>query len=355
MNFLIDTNILISAEPTSPDDVERVTPLVAALLGEIVRGHHGLWIHPESVREVSGDRDTSRCTTRLLLVAKYPELKHPPPMSARLIAAFGAPVPGSHNEVDLLLLSAVDADAADYFITEDERIHKRARRSGLSTRVLTVADALATIRALFPTVPAPPPHVVATVAHTLRDDPIFATLRADYAGFDAWLSKCKREQRLTWVIERDGRYVGVCLIKDEPPPVPDAFGKAAKICTFKVSDDFRGFRYGELLLKTVFAYFTRNDYGATFVDVLPKHEHLIDLFDDFGFQPVLTKSTTELVMLKRFQPGPNEATLGPLAFNVAYGPHAIRLSGAQIFVIPIQPRFNQLLFPESEQQLQFKT
>ncbi len=355
MNFLIDTNILISAEPTSPDDVEPVTQLVATLLGELNRGNHAHWIHPESVREVSGDKDAARRTTRLVLVAKYPQLKHPPSMSARLVDTFGAPAQGSHNEVDLLLLSAVDADAVDYLVTEDDRLHRRARRAGLASRALNVADALATIRALFPAVPVPPPHVSATVAHTLHDDPILDTLRADYPDFDAWLSKCKREQRLTWLIDRQGHYAGLCIVKDETPPVPGFRGKSAKICTFKVSDKFRGYRYGELLLKAVFTYFVQNGYAATFVDVLPKHENLISLFEDFGFGAVATKARGELVMLKRFVPVPTETPLRPLEFNILYGPHAVRVADAQVFVIPIQPRFNQLLFPEAEQQLQLKS
>lgn len=182
MNFLLDTNILVSADPTSADNIEQLTPLVAELLGLLNAGRHGIWIHPASVQELAGDKDQERREMRRLLLGKYPQLPHPPGQSARLVEVLGSPAKGSHNEIDLLLLSALDAEAVDCFVTQDDGIHRRARRTNLSDRVLRVADAMAIIRALFPTIPVPPPHVVATVAHALHDDPIFDTLRADYDG-----------------------------------------------------------------------------------------------------------------------------------------------------------------------------
>lgn len=355
MNFLLDTNILIGAEPTRAEDVEHRTPLIADLLGAISRGQHGMWIHPASVQEIKGDKDAVRRDTRLLLLGKYPELQFAPSLSARLVSILGTPVPGSHNEIDMLLLSALDADAVDYFVTEDDRLHKRANRAGLSGRVLYAADALATIRGLFPSVPTPPPHVAAMLAHALRDDPIFATLRDDYLGFDNWLTKCKREQRRVWVIEAQDQYAGLCIVKDEELSNNRTAGKTLKLCTFKVSDTFRGLRYGELLLKTLFAYINENSYTTAFVEVFPKHEYLLRLFEDFGFRRTESKSNGEIVMIKAFRPEPDAPALGALEFNITYGPFALTMTGAQVFVVPIQPRFHQLLFPESEQQLQLKT
>lgn len=355
MNFLLDTNILIGAEPTRPEDVERCTPLIADLLGAIARGQHGMWVHPASVREIKGDKDTVRRDTRLMLLGKYPELQFPPSLSTKLTSIVGTPIPGSHNEIDMLLLSAVEADAVDYFVTEDERLHKRAHRTGLSCRVLYAADALATIRGLFPSTPTPPPHVTTMLAHALRDDPIFATLREDYPGFDKWLTKCKREQRRVWVIDAQDQYAGLCIVKDEELPSNHATGKTLKLCTFKVSDGFRGLRYGELLLKALFSYVVENGYTAAFVEVFPKHEYLLRLFEDFGFRRIESKSSGELVMVKAFRPEPDAPVREPLDFNVLYGPFAITMTGTQAFVVPIRPRFHQLLFPESEHQLQLKT
>lgn len=353
MNFLIDTNILISAEPTRSEDVEHRTPVTAQLLGAISQGQHGVFVHPASVDEVAGDKDPLRRGTRLVLLDKYPKLQFPPGLHSRLTTALGAPPPRSHHEVDMLLLSAVEADAVDYFVTEDERLHKRASRAGLASRVLYAADALATIRGLFPSIPTPPPHVRAILAHALRDDEIFSSLRRDYTTFDAWLTKCKREQRRVWVIETGQSYAGLCIVNDEN--LPNTPGKTLKLCTFKVSDSYRGLRYGELLLKAVFQYLTENAYSATFVEVFPKHEYLMRLFGEFGFSLFETKSNGELVMRKVFQAPPDAPALTPLEYNVLYGPHRLTMAAADVFVVPIQPRFHQLLFPESETQLQLRT
>lgn len=355
MNFLLDTNILIGAEPTSPKDLEEGTAVIADFLKAISLGRHGMWIHPASVSEIRGDKDEARRETRLVLIRKYSELPSPPGLSPRLLSVLSSPMPGSHHHIDMLLLSAVEADAVDYFVTEDERLHKRALRTGLANRVLYAADALATLRGLFPSIPTPPPHVRATVAHELQDDPIFASLREDYPGFDSWLTKCKREQRRVWIIEARKQYAGLCIVKDEPLPNHSSSGKALKLCTFKVSDAFRGLRYGELLLKTLFSYLVENNYESVFVDVFPKHEYLLRLFEDFGFHRHETKSSGEAVMLKVFRPDAEASSLSALEFNIAFGPHALKMADSRVFVVPIRPQFHRLLFPESEQQLQLKT
>jgi GNAT superfamily N-acetyltransferase len=324
MHFLLDTNILISAEPTRSGDVEARTPAVVDLLRALSEGHHRISIHPASVTEASGDKDEERRNVRLLLLGKYPQLAEPPDLSARLTSVLGHPKAGSHNAVDLLLLSAVDADAIDYLITEDDGIHRRARRCSLRDRVLTVSEALATVRALFPTVPFPPPRVSPVLAHSLREDPIFDSLRLDYRGFDEWLRKCKREQRPAWVVEVDDRYAGICIVKEEAFPSHGPSGKTLKICTFKVSESYRGFRYGELLLKAVFAYGIQNGFLKMFVEVFPKHYGLVDLFTDFGFEDVGESKSNERVLLKMLRPSvANASNLSPLEFNIKYGPHAI--------------------------------
>ncbi|UQA62561.1 GNAT family N-acetyltransferase [Polyangium aurulentum] len=352
MHFLLDTNVLISAEPTRPGDVEARTPAVIELLRALSEGHHRISLHPASITEASGDKDEERRNIRLLLFGKYSQLAEPPALSARLTSVIGTPKPGTHNAVDLLLLSAVDADAVDYLITEDDGIHRRARRCSLRDRVLTISEALATVRALFPTVPFPPPRVSAILAHSLREDPIFGSFRVDYEGFDEWLKKCKREQRQTWVVETDERYAGVCIVNEDAFPSQGPVGKTLKICTFKIAESYRGFRYGELLLKTVFAYAVQNRFVKIFVEVFPKHYSLLDLFADFGFEDVGESKKKERVLLKSLQPSAADvADLSPIEVNIKYGPHAIRLAGARVFVVPIQPRFHRLLFPECEPQL----
>lgn len=349
MRFLLDTNILIPAEPTSADDVEPGTRVVAELLQLLGRGGHQFVLHPATVREIRGDKDATRRELRLLLSKKYPLLEAPPPLDPALTSVLGSPASGSHDEVDLTILSAVAADCVDYLVTDDTKLRQRAQRVGLAERVVTAADASTILRGLFPLIPAPPPLVDPDPAYSLNEkDPIFESLRSDYPPFDDWFKKCKREHRQTWVVKTGNRYAGICIVNPERLPQYGLSGKTLKLCTFKVSDDFRGHRYGELLLKTVFAYLQENAYEGAFIEVYPKHEELIELLKDFGFEEVGTKATEEVILAKGLVP-PQETHLDPLAFNVRYGPHQVSVGDAAgAFIVPIQPQYHRLLFPEAE-------
>jgi hypothetical protein len=357
VRFMLDTNILIPAEPTRLDDVESSTAAITTLLGLLAAGGHMSIVHPASRIELAGDRDPARAKARGVLLQKYPALDYPPGLSSRLVFALGVPRAASNSEVDLLLLSAVDANAVDYFVTEDDGIHRRANRVGLSDRVLTIADAIAMVRALFPTVPEAPPLVTPLVAHQLDDsDPIFGSFRQDYAGFDAWLVKCKREHRRAWVIHAGDRYAALCIVNDETANQYGFPGRTLKICSFKIAEGFRGYRYGELILKTVFAYLVENKYSGVFLEAFSKHQELFTLLSEFGFDDVRESSKGERVLFKQMKPHAHDAHgLGPLAFNVKYGPYAISLIGAQVFVVPIQKHFHELLFPELRTQLELAT
>jgi len=356
MRFLLDTNIVIPAEPTSAEDVEARTPSVVGLLKALSLGRHIAYLHPASLRELRGDRNQARAETRGVLIGKYAELPRPPGMSKRLVEELGAPPPGSNSEIDLLLLSALDADAVDYFVTEDDGIHRRARRVGLAERVLTVADAINAVQALFSTVPERLPFVVPKFAHELDEtQPIFASFREDYPQFDAWLVRCKREHRQTWVIQTGNVYQGLCIVKTEAANDYGFPGKILKLCSFKIADNFRGNRYGELLLKTLFSYLVENHYDGVYVEAFEKHGPLLTLLADFGFEDACASKKGERVLLKKLRAWEGDQSLGPNEYHIKYGPHALTLKGAQLFVVPIQPKYHKLLFPELEEQLPLGT
>lgn len=352
MQFLLDTNVVIPAEPTSRGDVEPTTPAIADLIQLLNRGTHTTYVHPASFRELQDDKDHQRREVRSLLLRKYTELPEPPELRSRLVAVLGRPRARSNHETDMLLLSAVDANAVDYLVTEDEGIHRRARRVGLEDRVLTVADAIVSVRALFPTIPTAPPLVTSMLAHQLNEaDPIFTSFRASYAPFDDWLAKCKREHRRTWVIRMTGDYAGVCIVANQSPNDYGIAGKVLKICSFKIGDQFRGNRYGELLLKALFGYLTENAYHAAFVEVFPDQQELLSFLAAFGFDDRFESTKRERVLVKAFAPPPGAARqFSALDFHIRFGPLNIKADSARIFVVPIQPRYHRLLFPELEPQ-----
>src|SRR5262249_33656035 len=152
----------------------------------------------------------------------------------------------------------------------DGGIHKKAKRLQLADRVFRVREALTSLEQLFG-VPQPPPAVRAVKVHAInRGDPIFNSIRQDYVGFDGWLDKCALEHRQGWLVEADGHYGGLTIVNHERSQAYGLPGKVLKVCTLKVSERHNGFRYGELLLKTVFDFALRRGFDHLFVEVFEK-------------------------------------------------------------------------------------
>ncbi|HZI15186.1 MAG TPA: GNAT family N-acetyltransferase [Myxococcus sp.] len=354
MKFLIDTNVLIPLEPTAPEQVEAMTRPALDLLRAIEEAGYQLFIHPDMAMDVERDRDEPRRRLRELLLKKYLPLPDPPQVPADWEPRLGRPVYGTNDWVDHRLLAALRANAISVLVTEDRRIHKKAERVGLRHRVATIGDALALVQGLRDKFTQPPPAVEFTYAYNVDlEDPFFDSLRGDYRGFDDWLRRCQEQHRRCWVVRSEGRRLAaLCLIKDEQGALGIP-GKMLKLCTFKVAPEHRGRRLGELLLKSVFAYVSRNGHDSIYVTAFEKQGELIALFEDFGFQVHERTEAGELALVKRLRLGTPPEGLAPLEFHVRCGPPAMQLV-EPAFVIPIEPRFHNLLFPDADAQLQLQ-
>ena len=111
-------------------------------------------------------------------------------------AKFGA-MPKPNDEVDVALLHALDINAVDFLVTQDQGIHTRARRTSpaLGNRILTVSDAVVWLRAAFESLQVRLPLVEGLPSHAVPlSDEIFDSLREGYPGFDQWWrTKCVAE------------------------------------------------------------------------------------------------------------------------------------------------------------------
>lgn len=332
------------------DDIEDKSEVAADLAHMTSRIGGHLLLHPEGIEELDHDRDQDRRRVRQLQVLSYERLANPPPISL-VEDKLGTVDPDSNDWTDHHLLAAVKGNAVHYLITEDDRIHRKARRLGLDERVLRISASVDYLRTLLNEPTSPPPDVHVRFVHELnRNDPIFNSLRDDYPGFDSWLDKAAREQRRAWTVEPEGHLAGICLWKD----ADDEYhlgGKVMKVSTFKVSDRHRGHRYGDLLLKALFQHLHLNSYDHAWLTILPKHEELVGLLEEFGFETLIGRQTNlgEAVMAKRLAPD-EEHRLDAFEFHRRYGPPALGSSDAPVFIVPVQPRYHRLLFPEFEQQ-----
>ncbi len=352
MRLLVDTNILIPLEPTVPEGAEPTTAVAAELVG-LAQGAHLILVHPKSLAELASDPDARRRHLRRVLLRKYAGLTYPPVPTAEMEARIGRAAKGTNDWVDDHLLAAVYRDAVDLLVTQDEGIHRKAKRLGIEDRVVRLRDAVEALRNLVGAAPAPPPFVAPLPAHGLDEtDPIFASFRRDYGPeFDAWLRRAKRQGRRAWVISVPGstHYAGVCIVKEHDDEYALG-GRVLKISSLKVSDDHRGNRYGELLLKTVFNFCTASRFDAVWVTVFDHHAALISLLRDFGFEDKGVRTRRgELVLAKRLTWDETvRQALDPLDFHVRFGPPAVKLMPSQVFLVPIMPKYHELLFPEGE-------
>ncbi len=356
MKFLIDTNVFIPLEPTAPSETGALTSPAAAFAQKANRAGFSLFVHPAQTKDILNDRDEQRRELRKSLLGKYPPLPDPP-LSVRIDSILGGVDENSHDWVDHQLLAALHADAVDILVTEDVRIHRKAKRLGLQHRVAYVAEAITELDALSDAVPPALPAVETTKAHNLDgSDPIFVSVRRDYLEFDVWLTKCKREHRQAWIVRApDKSYAGVSIVNREDRPDFGTNEKTLKICMFKISDTHTGFRYGELLLRDLLHYAEQNAFGFLFVEVFPKQERLITFFNDFGFYDLgMNTQRGELRLAKRLTFSKDDvARLGPLDFNRVFGPSAMKWSDVSAFIVPIKPKYHDVLFPEATSQTEF--
>lgn len=356
--FLIDTNVFIPVEPTACEHVEALTQPIADLERLIAESGNSLVVHPELFRDINRDTNASRRRLRQVLATKYARLKKPP-LPADGIDELLGPVPiESHDWIDHHLLASIHHDSVDFLITEDAGLHSKASRIGVGDRVLKVADALEMVRSLYTCTPAAPPRVDRVDGRSLdRADPIFESLRCDYGNckFDSWLEKVAEENRTAWVIHTQGKgYAGLCIVKEEPPGEYDMYGAVLKVCTFKISEDHEGYRFGELLLKALFDYAEANSYEWLYLTVLPDKGFLIDYLSNFGFTEIArtASAASELVLAKcRRYSQADLSKLEPLPFHVKFGPPAVKWEGVPAHIVPIQPTFHERLFPEADPQV----
>jgi len=356
MRLLVDTNVLIPLEPAAPEGTEATTAVAAELVG-LAQGVHPILVHPVSLSELTGDPDQHRRSLRQVLVRKYVELTHPPVPTADMETEIGRALKGTNDWVDNLLLAAVYRDAVDLLVTEDEGIHRKAKRLGIEDRVVRVRDAVEVLRSLRGEAATTPPFVAELPAYALNEgDPIFESFRRDYSPeFDDWLRRAKRQGRRVWVIRdpRSTRYAALCIVKEHDDEY-GLGGRVLKISSLKVSDDHRGNRYGELLLKTVFLFRVASRFDAAWVTVFDHHEALVSLLRDFGFEDTGERTRRgELVLAKRFTwNDADRQSLDPLSFHVKFGPPAVKVVPGDVFLVPILPTYHKLLFPEAEEQVE---
>ncbi|WP_414462429.1 GNAT family N-acetyltransferase [Hyphomicrobium sp. DY-1] len=351
--YLIDTNVIIGLE-----DHKAVQPAFAALLATAAKHKVDVLVHEAAKDDINRDKNEKRRKVSLSKLDKFQILKKVRGLTKEALEKDFGPLPKPNDVVDSTLLDALVRGVADFLVTEDGRLHARARRHSpeLGRRVLFVADAVQLLKTTYEPLATPVRYIQEVQANEIQlTDPIFDSLRDGYPGFDKWWKdSCVRERRACWIIE-DGGLAGIVVRKDEPASKTDATTKAEKIlkiCTFKVSPEKRGVKLGELFLKKIFWFAQANRYDLVYLTTFEDQVSLIDLLEFYGFKHTATKPDGELIYEKTFSTAPLLPETGVSNFDLdrlSY-PRFVTGPGVEAFGVPIMEDYHDTLYPELKQQ-----
>lgn len=346
MKALLDTNIIIHRE--------AITPAVNADVGTLFKWLDKLkyekCIHQVTVVEINSHQNEKVVKAMAIKMTSYTLLRTAAPMGDE-VRAVAAELDVEPNDAgDTALINEVFAGRVDLLITEDKKIHEKARRLGLEARVLTIE------RFLERAVAENPEQVDYKVLSVRRElfgninlkDGFFDSFRQDYQGFDAWFNKKANDH--AYVCRRDEAIGGFLFLKvedesenyaDITPPLAPA--KRLKIGTLKVV--LNGRRLGERFLKIIFDNARISKVEEIYVTIFERtdeQKRLIELLTAWGFTKhgvKRSKSGEELVFVRSMRKD------NPAAEPKHRYPWLWK--DRKVYVVPIKPEFHSELLPDS--------
>lgn len=346
LRFLLDTNILIPLQ----DSMIVLQPSLTNFVRLCNAHGHQLLYHPASVEDIRRDPNADRRSRTLARLGQYTQLQAGPACPWNTIQT------SANDACDNEILYALERNAAHALVTEDQGLHRKAHDRGLSDRVYFIQSADDWLRRLHEPGEVQLPNIDDVELHTLTDqlaDPFFDSIRGNYGDFDDWFRRTAMEGRRAWVY-RDGpdqTIAAICIyvVQTDEPITDDGTrlnGNALKLCTFKVGDTVRGRKIGELFLRAAFQYATNHRCQSIFLHANDEQQtHLTNLLEDFGFQYVGLYEG-DGVYVKDHPIDPPALQIAPFEYVRRYYPHYMCGVDVQKFLVPIQPQFHNILFPD---------
>lgn len=358
MKVLLDTNIIIPLEDTGR--------LLSPELADLCRLSESLgftfYIHPSQRDDIARDRDHARRDIVLSRVDRYQSIPAPPEIQEEEVRTLRWTQSSDNDRIDNLLLQAVRRNAVHLLVSDDDRVHRKARAAQIQENVYLLSQFLALLRSQIAPVDVEPPFgIQERYLHEFDvRQTFFDSLRDGYQPFDTWYKKSAADHRKAWCVTRDDSLQAICIHKLEAPQAitDDGLtldGEALKLCTFKVSEAVRGRKLGERLLFAAFTCAAKNRIPYVYLHTFgPEHEMLVSLCLDYGFKNV-GKYGADDVYLKRMIPpcdSPPGLELDALQYAVDYYPNYQDHAGVRKFIVPIVPRWHNDLFADTSDTAQ---
>ena len=353
LRILLDTNILIPLQ----DSMLVLEPSLANFVRLAGVGGHELLYHPASKTDIERDKNTLRRGRTLARITQYRKLEGVPP-SPRNTAQTS-----TNDACDNDILHALECSAVHALVTEDKEMHIKARNAGFDEHVYNIQTAEDWLRRLCGE-PAEVhlPNIEDVPMYSLTsqlDTPLFNSLRSSYntpeRSFNTWFREKSQTGRKAWIARTEqGSIEAICIYAMQKNEVindakESLQGLSLKLCTFKVGEQIRGRKIGELFLKAAFRFATDNRCENIFVHTSDDQFYLLELLNDFGFQQ-RGMYGTDIMLVKAHPTSPPVEDMPALDYAKLYFPHYRKDASVQKFLVPIQPRYHQILFPELARQ-----
>lgn len=311
---------------------------------------HQLLYHPASVEDIRRDTNLDRRRRTLARLPQYTLLQEGAP------CPWNTPATSVNDACDNRILWALEQNAAHALVTEDQKLHRKARDRDLSDRVYFIQSAQNSLKRLHEPAGNALPNIEEVELHTLTPQlhgAFFESIRNDYAGFNEWFQRIAREGRRAWVYREPGQndVQAICIftIQTDQRITDDGQvleGLALKLCTFKVGEVVRGRKIGELFLRAAFQFATNHHCEHIFLHANDEQQnHLTNLIEDFGFRTVGTYKA-DAVFVKDHPAQPPAVQMAPFDYVRRYYPHYLDDFEVQKFIVPIRPEFHKILFPD---------
>jgi hypothetical protein len=345
MKLLLDTNIILHRECKDP-----INPDIGKLFSWIDRLGYQKCVHKITIDEIKKIKDKSVREAFLVKLDSYHHLPTVAPIHPN-VQEISKKWDTSGNDLnDTALLNEIFVGRVDFLLTEDRKIHIKAKELGIDDKVFTIESLLEkftseNLEFLDYKVLSVKKEYFGKID---LNDEFFNSLREDYSDFNVWFNR--KSDEIAYVCISDGKVLAFLYLKVEnekesyvdidPVFKPE---KRLKIGTFKVQ--LNGFKLGERFLKIIFDNALQQSVKELYVTIFPKRleqKRLIELLKDFGFTYHgirASKYGNEEVYVRDFTP--NASIQSP---KTTY-PYLSKKS--RKFLVPIYPEYHTNLLPDS--------
>lgn len=343
MKALLDTNIIIHREAN-----KIVSQDIGILYRWLDRGLYTKCIHSATIEEVKKNPCKETVDLFLVKLESYEIIDIPSPLQDEVKTVSRHFDTTENDKVDTILLNEIFVERVDILITEDKKIHRKAKELGIKDKVFTIDSFLEKTFAEHPELINYKVLNVQKLKFGKIDlnDTFFDTLKEDYIGFDKWFIRKYDEEAYITINSNNGMLLSFLYLKVEDENenysnINPQFSakRRLKVGTFKVISN--GFRLGERFVKIIFDNALKNQVQEIYVTIYnkrPEQRKLIELLEQWGFV-LWGKKGEELVYVRDFSP---KFDINNLKCCFPY-----ISKEKNVYIVPIYPEYHTELLPDS--------